>query len=313
MENLQNSEHMICIPCSSNNTDKPVSETFYESLEHRMLDEDDDFVPEYREIPRCDDLKNLKIEDIDGFSLNFDNEEVTSFIRRIYEPNTDLIRKYGPKNPYIPVDGFKQKCPYSIDGECRMMTCNCEENITEFHIDWFTGKCINCDTWIENKNEAIRIPFLSGSFKHCFCGVDCAHDFYGFDDTLIEHALVEIIRILSRAYPCEYVETKVRRIERDENIDIVSKINTDKREIYIQNIFAKFNIPNTNIDDYSDSSDSECSADVDFFIDYSNGQSENKQEETKEDDLADDDDEEFLQFMEMLNSRTREEQSDEEV
>lgn len=273
-------------------------DTFYDTLVMQDIDEESDFIAENREIPKCDDLKKCKLEDIEGYSINFENPEISSFVRRIYDRDTNLISLYGPKNPYVPIDGFRKKCPTSINGECRMMTCNCEENIDETHTDWFTHTCSHCDCEIENKCQAIRIPFLDGSFKHCFCSSDCAHGFYSFDMELVEHAFIEIIRVMTHAFPIKRQKTLVIKKEEDHlDISHLQEINLTSRKVYISNIFEKLNIPDTHLSDYSDGEDSNFSGNY-----HSDHSGEDFEEESESEDCDDFDG--LSEYIKLINENT---------
>lgn len=93
--------------------------------------------------------------------------------KRCFKNNPESIKNYklfGPSNPFVNNDIYRNFCESSEDGICYMMKCQCFEYEDDISTgDWFKGKCIECDERIFNRKDAWRIPKLNGGFVGCFC------------------------------------------------------------------------------------------------------------------------------------------------
>lgn len=164
------------------------------------------------------------MEKMKKYNIDFDNEDVKRHFRRtINDP--EKIQLNGPINPHIPDEFFERKCLASPDGICAMMTCECHEQDIEDlgdndeprRIEWFTGKCMNCNEPIKERETAFRIPLKNGGFIDCLCSANCAHEQFNFDPEAEEHILIELMRIYIDAYPI--IRIKELEYESDKSDD----------------------------------------------------------------------------------------------
>lgn len=92
----------------------------------------------------------------------------------VLEHDVELFRYYGPCNR-IPDMVEGESFPCFHHGGCRMRTCvhfMVDEEDEEMD-DWFTGNCYVCDSKIEYRTHAVRIPVPDGGWTGCFCSWHC--------------------------------------------------------------------------------------------------------------------------------------------
>lgn len=98
--------------------------------------------------------------------------------------DSEIGRCLGPLNPKLDLlDHENDDYVCAVFG-CRMLTCNCLNNIDEDEDDpeedWFRGLCDRCHMHIESPSHATRIPLTSGSWRGCFCSTgsfDCIRQY----------------------------------------------------------------------------------------------------------------------------------------
>ena len=103
--------------------------------------------------------------------------------------NITLFRILGPSNAILGED-LRSGSPCSKYGGCRMLTCNCFNNLDPDYdtpIDnpeWFVGYCEKCSQKIAKKCYALRIPVVHGGWQGCFCSKRCLlenEDYFDID------------------------------------------------------------------------------------------------------------------------------------
>jgi hypothetical protein len=108
---------------------------------------------------------------------DFTDEDIRVFMRCYNSKSNECIKNYelyGPSNPLIceALEGDDElKCPYSEDGICYMLTCNCKENEdddSKFK-SYYTGICQECKQVLPSKVDVWRTPLIGGGFVGCFC------------------------------------------------------------------------------------------------------------------------------------------------
>jgi hypothetical protein len=119
-----------------------------------------------------DKIKMLKSSNIEAF------KDIKDF------DDSELFELLGPVNTmysYIEMNDY-QCVKY---GGCRMYVCSHFEEIdtngykidlfddNDIELEWFRGKCDECDTKISSKKHSIRQPLLYGGWKGCYCSVIC--------------------------------------------------------------------------------------------------------------------------------------------
>lgn len=201
-----------------NMTDHALAATIFKNL-HRYYPLDDySMISEVLEtdVASGDTRVNHSIYEY----LEYSNKGRPWWIKEIADPTDDQL--FGPLNdtedkvyiPYTPTQLTDEELsrleplgdpldkpkplPICLDLElmcqdgCRMLTCDefCEERQ-----DWFTGYCDICDTMIEKKQYALRLPHVGGGWSGCFCGFDCL---YGSLDPN-DHKSAELIAAMQAA------------------------------------------------------------------------------------------------------------------
>jgi len=92
----------------------------------------------------------------------------------------------GPANPFSGSELLITEDECNKYGGCRMFFCRCrehyneedDEEIFDDNLDWFLGYCMYCRRKIRNRYHAVRIPYVSGGWRGCYCSIDCLLDLY---------------------------------------------------------------------------------------------------------------------------------------
>lgn len=150
-------------------------------------------------------------------------EEIPVFIRcvRRDEESIQNYRIYGPANPLTNEERDDEDfdvCPYSHDGICYMLTCDCrknEEDTTKG--DWYTGKCEyvdtdghKCRTVFDSKIDVWRTPLVNGGFNGCFCKNHfrrCVPRPEDKEEYSPHHTLCDIMVMVRERYPIQEFQT----------------------------------------------------------------------------------------------------------
>ena len=98
----------------------------------------------------------------------------------------DMAIKTGSSDKYLnsiygPMNCGDWYCDYSPQGKCRMICCLCreaDEDIEDEVDEWFYEECDNCNDYISDRLQALRIPLEGGGWKGCFCCLQCIKDVY---------------------------------------------------------------------------------------------------------------------------------------
>lgn len=156
-------------------------------------------------------------------------EEILEFKRCfiLSERSIEMYQTYGPANPLkqrFPGDTCLE-CKFSDDGICYMLKCRCLEydpEDDEYVEDWFIGRCNECDSIIEDRSQAWRIPDIYGGFKGCYCEDHFESKFYGSDGNKYL-SLCKVIKTIRKKFPVKY----------GSSINNISNVEEDKVEDYI--------------------------------------------------------------------------------
>lgn len=147
------------------------------------------------------------------------DEEIPVFIRCVKNDEESIrnYKLYGPANPLIN-DGRDDTefmfCPYSYDGVCYMLTCDCRKNEEDIKKgEWYTGKCeytdpdgYKCQTVFNSKTQAWRTPLSEGGFNGCFCKDHfrrCVPRPEDPDEYSPYHTLCDIMIMVRERYPIQ--------------------------------------------------------------------------------------------------------------
>ena len=155
--------------------------------------------PDFKEL----DEKYKYKEDEHQLNVKKFNEDQSAFYRRTLCTNSEFISTYGPLNPHVPMEGQRKYCNGSPNGKCTMYCCDCFNGEEEFE-----GICTECETKISSKYKSFRAPMENGGFKHYFCGIICAHQYFSYliDDDI--HIYIDIMYLYTQRYKCNTIETK---------------------------------------------------------------------------------------------------------
>lgn len=124
----------------------------------------------------------------------------SQFNKELYE--NDLLNSFlGPCNPIVKNrDGDINHICYKYGG-CRMLYCNCFENINAYEDGqkyypnipmWFKEICDTCGNKILKRCYAIRRPLQGGGWEGTYCSFDCMNNFVcKKEDDFVEARLIE--------------------------------------------------------------------------------------------------------------------------
>lgn len=123
--------------------------------------------------------RSLNIDPSDEEDLNH-LEEIASYLdenARMIVTDPLIDRYYGLQNAIL-----GKKC-CSFDGRCRMLECKCDflkskPEIDLDSVDWFDNHCKNCLATIRDRSHAIRYPLKNGSWRGCYCSLECMAERY---------------------------------------------------------------------------------------------------------------------------------------
>lgn len=91
----------------------------------------------------------------------------------LQQEDEGLFRIHGPANPLLDSDASQMSA-----GGCRMLSCMVFDYDDEDHeyVDWFIGNCQTCLNRIRSRAHAIRLPYLYGGWKGCYCSFECLRE-----------------------------------------------------------------------------------------------------------------------------------------
>lgn len=167
-----------------------------------------------------------KTEEVDLMILP---DEIPVF-KRCFFNSEEMIKNYkafGPANPQVNEgvdDEHFRFCPFSDDGICYMLTCNCVNDDPDVpNKNWYTGKCMfidddgkHCPVVFDSKIEAWRTPLDNGGFNGCFCRNHFRRNIPRPEDKehfSLFHTLCDIMIMIRERYPIQEINNVDSGIE----------------------------------------------------------------------------------------------------
>lgn len=113
-----------------------------------------------------DESKDVSLDEISQIALTTCSQD-NNFL------NLDPDRIFGPRNSILGIE-----CKTGILGGCRMLTCNCFSENSEFESsfdndnDWYSGICDTCGKKIRNISHSLRYPLNDGGWYGEYCCIE---------------------------------------------------------------------------------------------------------------------------------------------